>query len=403
MEWYDLSDVQAQAILDMQLRRIAALEREKIESEYKELQATIRDLEGLLADPKKVDAEIKKETIALKRKHGSERRTVIGEDARDFRREDLEPHEQIVITLSQGGYVKRIPASTYRNQHRGGKGVVSMATREDDPVEHILVCDTHDTLLFFTNTGRVLPLKSYELRADTSRNSRGVPVVNVIPLTDREHVNAVVAVPDLGVEGRYLVLATRKGLVKRVTVDQIFNVRRAGLIIMNLRDNDELVTARLATEEDDVIMVTRQGQSIRFALSEITPRLRAAGGVKGMDLRARDVVIAMDVVVPDSKLLVISRKGYGKLTDPQPVPCPGARRPGRQDAEGDEEDRTGRRRAGDHGQRRALPGLFEGQGASNESLRDPQHGPGGAGRHDIQAGRGRLGGLDSVRGRAGDS
>ena len=220
-----------------------------------------------------------------------------------------------MITLSQGGYVKRIPASTYRNQHRGGKGVVSMATREDDPVEHILVCDTHDTLLFFTNTGRVLPLKSYELRADTSRNSRGVPVVNVIPLTDREHVNAVVAVPDLGVEGRYLVLATRKGLVKRVTVDQIFNVRRAGLIIMNLRDNDELVTARLATEEDDVIMVTRQGQSIRFALSEITPRLRAAGGVKGMDLRARDVVIAMDVVVPDSKLLVISRKGYGKLTD----------------------------------------------------------------------------------------
>ena len=315
MEWYDLSDVQAQAILDMQLRRIAALEREKIESEYKELQATIKGLEELLADPEKVDAEIKKETMALKKKHGSERRTIIGEDVRDFRREDLEPHEQIVITLSQGGYVKRIPASTYRNQHRGGKGVVSMATREDDPVEHILVCDTHDTLLFFTNTGRVLPLKSYELRADTSRNSRGVPVVNVIPLTDREHVNAVVAVPDLGVEGRYLVLATRKGLVKRVTVDQIFNVRRAGLIIMNLRDNDELVTARLATEEDDVIMVTRQGQSIRFALSEITPRLRAAGGVKGMDLRARDVVIAMDVVVPDSKLLVISRKGYGKLTD----------------------------------------------------------------------------------------
>ena len=315
MEWYDLSDVQAQAILDMQLRRIAALERKKIESEYKELQATIKGLEELLADPEKVDAEIKKETIAVKKKHGSERRTVIGEDVRDFRREDLEPHEQIVITLSQGGYVKRIPASTYRNQHRGGKGVVSMATREDDPVEHILVCDTHDTLLFFTNTGRVLPLKSYELRADTSRNSRGVPVVNVIPLTDREHVNAVVGVPDLGVEGRFLVLATRKGLVKRVTVDQISSVRRAGLIIMNLRENDELVTARLATQEDDVMMVTRQGQSIRFALSEITPRLRVAGGVKGMELRERDVVIAMDVVVPDSKLLVISRKGYGKLTD----------------------------------------------------------------------------------------
>ncbi len=315
MEWYDLSDLQAQAILDMQLRRIAALEREKIESEYRELQATIRGLEELLDDPGKVDAEIKKETMALKKKHGSERRTIIGEDVRDFRREDLEPHEQIVITLSQGGYVKRIPASTYRNQHRGGKGVVSMTTREDDPVEHIIVGDTHDTLLFFTNTGRVLPLKSYELRADTSRNSRGVPVVNVIPLTDTEHVNAVVAVPDLGVEGRFLVLATRRGLVKRVSVDQIENVRRAGLIIMNLRDNDELVTARLATDEDDVMMVTRQGQSIRFALTEITPRLRAAGGVKGMELRTRDVVIAMDVVVPNSKLLVISKKGFGKLTD----------------------------------------------------------------------------------------
>ena len=315
MEWYALSDVQAQAILDMQLRRIAALERARIESEYKELQATIRGLEELLADPKKVDAEIKKETMALKRKHGTERRTVIGEDVRDFRREDLEPHEQIVITLSRGGYVKRIPASTYRNQHRGGKGVVSMATREDDPVDHILVCDTHDTLLFFTNTGRVLPLKSYDLRADTSRNSRGVPMVNLIPLTDREHVNAVVAVPDLGVEGRYLVLATRKGLVKRVTVDQIANIRRAGLIIMNLRDDDELVTARLAVEEDHVMMVTRQGQSIRFALAEVTPRLRVAGGVKGMELLARDVVIAMDVVAPNSKLLVISRKGFGKLTD----------------------------------------------------------------------------------------
>ena len=315
MEWYDLSDVQAQAILDMQLRRIAALEREKIESEYRELQATIKGLEELLEDPKKVDAEIKKETMALKKKHGGERRTVIGEDVRDFRREDLEPHEQVVITLSQGGYVKRIPASTYRNQHRGGKGVRSMKTREDDPVNHILVCDTHDTLLFFTNTGRVLPLKSYDLRADTLRSSRGVPVVNVIPLSDLEHVNAVVAVPNLDHEGHYLVLATRRGLVKRVSFDQLSNIRRSGIRIMNLRDDDELVTARLATGEDHVMMVTRQGQSIRFPLTEITPRLRAAGGVKGMELLARDVVIAMDVVAPNSKLLVISMKGYGKLTD----------------------------------------------------------------------------------------
>ena len=327
MGWYALTDVQAQAILDMQLRRIAALERERIENEYKELQAAIRGLEELLADPEKVDREIKKETMALKKKHGQERRTVIGEDLREFRREDLEPHEQVVITLSKGGYVKRIPASTYRNQHRGGKGVVSMTTREDDPVEHILVGDTHDTLLFFTNTGRVLPVKSYELRADMSRNTRGVPVVNVIPLTDRERVNALVAVPDLNDEGHYLAMATKRGSIKRVAFDQISNIRRAGLIIMNLRDDDELVTARLATEEDHVIMVTRDGMSIRFPLDDVTPRQRAAGGVKGMVLRDedkngkklrdrdKDVVIAMDVVVRNSKLLVVSKKGYGKLTD----------------------------------------------------------------------------------------
>ncbi len=327
MGWYALTDVQAQAILDMQLRRIAALERERIENEYKELQSAMRALEELLADPEKVDAEIKKETMALKKKHGEERRTIIGQDLREFRREDLEPHEQVVITLSQGGYVKRIPASAYRNQHRGGKGVVSMTTREDDPVQHILVGDTHDTLLFFTNTGRALPLKSYELRADTSRNTRGVPVVNVVPLTDRERVNAVVAVPNLTDEDHYLVLATKRGLVKRVAFDQIANIRRAGLIIMNLRGDDELVTARLAAEDDHVIMVTREGMSIRFPIADVTPRQRAAGGVKGIELpdtdkngkklsdKTKDMVIAMDMVVKDSKLLVVSKKGFGKLTD----------------------------------------------------------------------------------------
>jgi DNA gyrase subunit A len=315
MEWHSLTSVQAQAILDMQLRRIAALERERIENEFNELQATIRELEELLNSPEKVDAEVKKETQAVKKKHGEERRTIIGDDLREFKREDLEAHEQVVITLSKGGYVKRIQAGVYRNQHRGGKGVTSMTTREDDPVKHILVCDTHDTLLFFTNTGRVLPLKSYELRADLSRNTRGVPVVNIIPLTDKEHINSVVAVSNLNKEDQYLVLATKSGQIKRVSFDQLSNIRRAGLIIMNLRGNDELVTARLAAEDDHVIMVTQQGMSIRFPITEVTARLRAAGGVRGVLLLNRDKVIAMDIVIHDSKLLVISKKGYGKLTD----------------------------------------------------------------------------------------
>ncbi len=314
MTWYDLSDLQAQAILDMQLRRIAALERERIETEYKELQKTIRDLEELLANPEKVDAEIKSETMAIKKKHGQERRTVIGEDLRDFKREDLEAHEQVVVTLSKGGYIKRILAGTYRNQHRGGKGVSSMRTRDDDPVRHILVGDTHDTLLFFTNTGRVLPLRSFELRADTSRNTRGVPVVNVIPLTDKERVNAIIGVSSLKREALYLVMATRSGSIKRVELDSISNIRRAGLIIMNLRADDELVTARLATEEDDIMMVTEQGMSIRFRSAGVTARQRAAGGVRGMLLRGKDKIVAMDIVDPDSRLLVISKKGFGKLT-----------------------------------------------------------------------------------------
>ena len=270
MTWYNLSEPQAQAILDMQLRRIAALERERIETEYKELQKTIRELEELLASPEKVDAEVKQETMALKKKHGEERRTVIGEDLREFRREDLEAHEQVVVTLSKGGYIKRILASTYRNQHRGGKGVSSMRTRDDDPVRHILVGDTHDTLLFFTNTGRVLPLRSFELTADTSRNTRGVPVVNVIPLTDKERVNAIVGVSSLQQEGLYLVMATRQGGIKRVALEAIATIRRAGLIIMNLRRGDDLVTARLATNDDDIMMVTQQGMSIRFPAVEVT-------------------------------------------------------------------------------------------------------------------------------------
>ena len=315
MQWYDLDQPQAQAILDMQLRRIAALERERIESEYTELQETIRGLQEVLADRVKILAEVRSETEELKKKISQKRRTAIAEEAQDFSREDLEAHEQVVITLSQAGYIKRIPAGTYRNQHRGGRGVVSMNTRDNDPVRHILVGDTHDNLVFFTDTGRVLRLTSFELRADISRNTRGVPVPNVIPLSESERVNAIVGVPSLQEQGLFLVIATRKGSVKRTPLEEVSSIRRSGLIIMYLKDEDELVTARLAKEEDGIIMVSEQGMSIRFPIADINPRHRAAGGVRGMTLATRDRIVSMDVVVPDSKLLVISKNGFGKLTD----------------------------------------------------------------------------------------
>ncbi len=316
MEWYDLDEPQAQAILDLQLRRLAALEREKIENEFKELQKTIRQLEDLLGDTQKVLAEVKKETRELKKKLGEERRTQLSEAALDFNRADLEAHQQVVVTLSQGGYIKRIPASTYRNQHRGGKGVTSMNTRDDDPVRHILVGDSHDILLFFTDSGRVHKLTSYELRADTSRNTRGVPVVNVIALRDTEKVSAIVGVRSLDAEDLYLVLATRTGKIKRVPLHEYKNINRAGLITMILKGKgDELVTSLLARDEDDVIMVTEAGKSIRFPVSDIKPRHRAAGGVKGMELAPKDRIVAVDIVVADSRLLVVSKNGYGKLTD----------------------------------------------------------------------------------------
>ena len=330
MQRFSLDEPQAQAILDMQLRRISALERERLEEEYAQIQETIRGLEELLGDENKILIEVKRETQELNDKFGEARKTDISMDAHDISRAELEAHEQVVVTLSQGGYIKRIPANTYRNQHRGGKGVVSMNTREDDPVKHLLVADTHDTLLFFTNRGRVYKRTVFELRADTSRNTRGVPVVNVVQLGPDEQVSAVVAVDTIEHDDTYLLLGTREGKIKRIALSNIGNIRPSGLIIMNMNSNpdDELVGACLAASEDDVMMVSEQGWSIRFPVNSVRPRLRNAGGVIGMRLREKgdtanskkvkqdDSVIGMSIIPHNSdvRLLVISRKGFGKLT-----------------------------------------------------------------------------------------
>tara|TARA_B100001750_G_scaffold246237_1_gene267915 strand:+ start:2050 stop:4533 length:2484 start_codon:yes stop_codon:yes gene_type:complete len=319
MNIFNLSQLQSQAILDMQLRRLSALEREKIETEFQELQLKIKELKEILADVNNVLAIVRSETEELKKKVRSARKTQITGEVQEFNRKDLEAHEQVVVTLSKGGYIKRIPMATYRNQHRGGKGVSGMKTREDDPVGHLLVVDTHDTLLFFTNTGRVLPLTSFELRSDVARSTRGVPIENVIPLAQNETVKSMIGVADLEnideTNPKHLMLCTSEGLVKKVNLSLISKIRRAGLIIMNLKPKHELVSAQLVEDQDDVIMVTEQGKSIRFNTTDVRSRLRGAGGIKGITLKPKDRVVSMDVVIPDSKLLVISKQGFGKLTD----------------------------------------------------------------------------------------
>ena len=319
---FSLDAIQAQAILEMQLRRLAALETQKIEDEYQNLQEQIRYYEEQLADPHKILAVVSEETQEMKKSLRGARRTAITATVQDFTREELEAHEQIVVTLSEGGYIKRIPADTYRNQHRGGKGVVSMNIKDDDPVKHIIVCDTHDTLLFFTNKGRVLAMRSFELRADIARNTRGVPVRNVIALAENETVKSIIGVNSLKRPDLYLVLATKNASIKKVQMNKLSSlitesgqIRRGGLIVMKVKSGDEVVSAKNCKEDDDVMMVTQNGKSIRFAITDILSRSRQAGGVRGMLLDKKDIMVSMDVVVPESRLLVISKNGYGKLTD----------------------------------------------------------------------------------------
>lgn len=314
MATFDLDQPQAQAILDMQLRRLAALEREKLEQEYQQLQETIKGLQELLGDEGKILDVIKDETEEVKIKHGDKRRTSISHDAYDLSREELEAHEQIVITLSQGGYLKRIQSNTFRRQHRGGRGVSGMNTRDDDPVKELMVVDSHDKLMFFTNKGRVLSKIGYELRADQSRNTRGVPVANIINVWDTESISALINVGKKQYEDfEYLVLGTRQGRVKRINLDDVEHIRPSGLIIMNLKGDDELVSVKLAKQKDDIIFISEQGMGIRFSVDDLPIRRRTAGGVKGMSLRTGDRVVSMDVGNDDSKLLVVSKLGRGKV------------------------------------------------------------------------------------------
>ena len=314
MEQLSLTEIQAQAILDMQLRRLAALERDRLQKEHEELVQKIADLEALLADPDKILAEIKDETRQLKKSFNSPRRTVIQEEeVGEETPESLIPQEDVIITLSQRGYVKRVPRNTFRQQNRGGKGVRGMPTREGDAILDLLVVDTHSTLFFFTNRGRVYPLRAFNIPGDGSRTSRGVLLANLLPLDRGEQVQAVLLI-DNPKDDYPLLIATRKGQIKSLKTGELTNIRPSGLIVMNLDQDDELVSVAQVGNTKDAMMVTEQGQAIRFAIDDLTPRSRNAGGVRGIRLVENDLVVAMGVVTPNSYLLVVSQRGYGKVT-----------------------------------------------------------------------------------------
>ena len=314
---FDLSEIQAQAILDMQLRRLAALEIEKIENEFKELSELVEDLEDLLSNQKRILSVIKTETSQLKRKYGEERRTKVNEmDLKEWKREDMEPSLDVVITLSKGGYVKRILETTYRAQHRGGKGKVGQKmTKDGDVVPYIQVANTHDTLLFFTDKGRVFSLRVFELSADQSRTSRGTPVSNIINLAPNEKVTAMLTVTSL-LEDTYLLMVTKAGKVKRMHLPLLRNINRGGLNTFKLSKDDELISVSLADADEDLTIITREGMSIRFPSSQVRPTQRGAGGIRGIKMKtAQDVVVYSGVVNDEGSLLIIGRRGIGKLSE----------------------------------------------------------------------------------------
>jgi DNA gyrase subunit A len=314
MSRFELSQLQAQAILDMQLRRLAGLERQKIQDEYAEVIKTISYLEDLLANPKRILALIKEEIGELKSKYGDKRRTAIQEQGLlDFTEEDLIPHERVAVTLSARGFIKRISSRNYVVQHRGGKGIIGQVTREEDAVMILTVADTHDDLFFFTDKGKVYYLKCHEIPAGSTRTSKGLAIINLLSIADGERVTAMVATTGL-MPGIYMIMATKLGEVKKTALDNFAAVRSSGLIAMDLAPGDELVSVCLATDKDDVIMVTRRGQSICFEVKGLRAASRTSGGVRGMKLAEGDSIISMDRVDSRGYLLVVSGGGYGKVT-----------------------------------------------------------------------------------------
>jgi DNA gyrase subunit A len=312
---FGLSEIQARAILAMQLRTLTGLERDKIESELAELMKLIGELEAILADEQKILDIVKQEMVELKEKYGDERRTrVVPQELGKMSDEDLVPDEQVVVTLTSANYIKRSPIAEYKKQGRGGKGRRGMTTREEDVIEHVVNASTHDFLLFFTNKGRVFRIKTYEVPA-ASLSAKGVAIVNLLQLQPEETVSSVINVSkQIDGKGGNLFMCTVRGVVKKTPFEQYQNVRSSGLIAINLDDGDELKWIRLTNGENEVVISTAQGQAIRFHEKDVRPMGRVSRGVRGIRLRAGDNVIGMDIVQEKSSIFVISQYGYGKRT-----------------------------------------------------------------------------------------
>jgi DNA gyrase subunit A len=307
-----LTEEQAQAILDMRLQRLTALERDRILQELEELEQRIIELEGILADEVKVRAIIKEELLGIKDKYGDERRTEIVEEAVELNIEDLIPQEDVVVTVSRGGYIKRTPARVYRSQHRGGKGIKAMETKEEDFVEHFYIANTHHYILWFTNIGKVHWLKVYEIPEGT-RASRGKALVNLLQLDDGENISAMVPVEEFA-SARYVIMITKRGLVKKTPLVAFGNPRAGGIRAISLDDGDELIAVKLTDGSQHIFLGTADGQAIQFREADVRPMGRTARGVIGIDLEAGDAVVAMEVVNPGATMLTVCEHGHGKRT-----------------------------------------------------------------------------------------
>jgi DNA gyrase subunit A len=313
IERFSISERQAQAIVDMRLGRLTGLEREKLEEEYRELMKKIEYYKRVLSDESLLLSIIEEELNEIKRKYGDERRTEIAPGEDDIDIEDLIKEEEVVITLTHFGYIKRLPCDTYKSQKRGGKGVTALSTREEDFVERLFITSTHNYILFFTNKGKVYRLKAYQI-PEAGRQAKGTAIVNLLELGGDEKVSAVIPIEECR-EGLYLIMATRNGLVKKTRLTEYDNIRRGGLLAVSLRENDELIDVRLTDGEKDIILVTREGMSIRFRESDVRPLGRVSQGVKGITLEDGDYVVAMATSREDSTLLVVTENGFGKRTE----------------------------------------------------------------------------------------
>lgn len=309
---FDLSDAQAQAIVDMRLRTLTGLEREKLEKEYEELMKRIGELKAILADKKLLLGVIREEILVISEKYGDERRTSIGFDEFDISMEDLIPREQVAITMTKLGYVKRMSIDNFKSQNRGGKGIKGMQKLENDYVRELFITSTHDYIMFFTNTGRVYRLKGYEI-PESGRTSRGTAIINLLQLQPEEKITAIIPLSDYDDE-KYLFMATRNGLVKKTPLQDYANVRKTGLTAIVLREGDRLIEVKVTDNEKDIFLVTKYGQCIRFDENDVRSTGRASMGVRGVNLVDGDEVIGMQVNTQGEDLLIVSEKGMGKRT-----------------------------------------------------------------------------------------